>query len=325
MAKAKKETKGTAVNTKKSVEEYITDDKRAREVVAAALKEGCLLKIRTTGWGNRAKLGKDEVEEISEDFTTGSKDLIDKKALKEIKACRRRAINWARINCLPWLDDGVYFIPRHKIEEGIAVLDEEMTKQRAAVNELVAQYDELKDKMCQKVEDANAKNGTSIKFDESQYPSKSALKQRFSISYQFFMVTVPEAGGILDRKQIEREQRKLNETIKEAAEVGILYVRQQFAELVVHLKDKLETGGKFKNASVANLQEFLDKFNDLNVWQDRELKALIDQTRKAINGVDPEDLRNDDKFAAKVEGDMKAVVDGIKALGDQRLKRAVDF
>jgi len=307
------------------VQEYIKTPEAAKHVIETAMKEGCLLRIRMSAWGNRAVLDKNEVEQLSEKFVRGSKDLVDSDALLNLRSLRYEVMRYIRANCLPWIDDGIYFIPKSKVAETSEYLDDAIKRMNDEVAALCEMYEELKLAMKKEIDDANKRNRTNIKFDESKYPTVATLREKFSISYQFFFVAVPESGGILDSKQIAREREKLNATIKEAAEIGILWVRKKFTEVVANLNEKLSTGGKFKNASVTNLQEFIDEFDKLNVWNDAELKKIVDQCRKSIKGVDPQALRDDEEFAKKIESEMSGVVASIKKLGDGRLKRAVDF
>ena len=321
---AKKKTATKKVNDAK-VQEYIKTPEAAKRVIETAMKEGCLLRVRMSAWGNRAVLEDNEIDQLGEKFIRGSKDLIDSAALLKLRSLRYEVTRYLRAGCLPWIDDGIYFIPKSKVVEVSDYIDDAIKRMNDEVSELVNTYEELKTQMKKEVDEANKRNGTNIKFDEAKYPTTDSLRGKFSLSYQFFFIAVPESGGILDSKQIAREREKLNDSIKEAAEVGILWVRKKFSEIVVNLNEKLSTGGKFKNASVTNLQSFVDEFDNLNVWNDVELKKIIDKCRKSIGGVDPQDLRDDDDFAKKIETEMNGVVASIQKLGDERLKRAVDF
>lgn len=322
-----KKTKKLSASNKAQVPvgSYIKDDKAAKQIIQTALQEGCLLRIRTKAWGNRTALSDEEVGGLNASFLGGTKALLPKGAVKDVKAIRRQALRWARENCLPWIDYGVYFIPRSKVEKAVEFLDDCIARQKVAVQELCSEYLELKETMRKEVTKANKLNGTNIKFDESRYPTVDELSKKFSISFQFFMVSVPDGNSILDTRQIKQEQAKLEDTIKEAAEVGILWVRVKFVEIVEHLRKVLQSGGKFKNASVINLHEFINQFENLNVWNDNDLKAIVAKARKELGTTDAQDLREDAKFAKTVENKMQGILEQVNKLGDERLKRAVKF
>jgi len=297
------------------------------DAVERALKEGCLLRIKTNEWGNRVTMHQDEMANLPTEIVRGTKSLINKEALKEIKAIKLKAMMWARKNTLPWVDDGSYYIPKGKIAEGREYLNQCISEMEIAVEKLVENYDSFVSDMKSQVELHNSCNPQSkIDFSEDKYPKKDELKDRFKIFYQFYMIAIPESGlGVLTEEQAKEERVKLNKSIQEAAEIGIQHLRHLFVEMVSHLRNKISQGSSFRNSSVVKIQEFVNDFETLNVWNDKELSALIAKCRGYMNGVDADALRNDEAFSNKVESNLSEVMgDVVKLIGD-RIERHMDF
>ncbi len=298
------------------------DQEYGNQIVARALKEGCLLRVRTTGWGNNVVLRVDELGTLPKDIVKATKPLIAKTALDEVESIRAQASNWPYKNCLPWIDDGIHFIPKSRIEEGVAYLDQKAIDQVAAVERLIEGYEDEKAKMKARILEAKEKGSTVI-FEEDRYPVAEELRRKWSITYSLFHLQVPDGTGVLSKEQYEQEKSKLISSMVEASEVGILTLRKAFTEMVVTLRDRLEKGERFNKQIVTNLQDFMDGFKTMNVWDDESLGELIERCKYYLDGVDPVDLRDDDEFASAIARQMDEVVTGIKSLEDEKLNRTL--
>ncbi len=297
--------------------------KDTAKVIQKAFVEGCLLKMSTTFWGNQVRLKEDEMNDLPTDLVKASKNLIDSDKLKDLRSIRTKARQWAKQNCLPWIDKTIYYLPKSRVDAAIEFLETCQAEQVIAVEDLCSQYDEHKKEMKARIKKANKDNGTNILFDESRYPTKDEIRAKYSINFQLYQLIIPDE--VLGKVQANKEQEKLNEEIKASVELGILTVRKAFVEMVQHLRDRLINGQSFKNASVNNLKSFLNDFNELNIWNDKELKNLISKCSKYLDGVDPDALRDDESFATTVGSNMDVIIKDVKGLKDEKLERAIDF
>lgn len=105
-------------------------------------------------------------------------------------------------------------------------------------------------------------------------------------------------------------QAKLAEAVEEMRR----HLRESFAALVAHLRDRLApdplTGQRktIRAASVQGLLEFLDVFAARNsVAQDVDLAALVEQARGLLAGVEAPDLRSDDALRQALHTGLSAV------------------
>ena len=100
--------------------------------------------------------------------------------------------------------------------------------------------------------------------------------------------------------------------------------------LVSGLLDKLtpDEDGKpktFKDATVKNLNEFFDRFSEMDLGSSDELRELVEQAQQAVNGVDPNSIRKDQALRDALSGKLKAVGEQLEKSLVAKPKRAIVF
>ena len=102
----------------------------------------------------------------------------------------------------------------------------------------------------------------------------------------------------------------------------------ELAKLVSHLTERLtgQDDGKpkvFRDSAVENLREFFDRFRLLNVRSSQQLDELVDQARRAVNGIDPQDLRKSESLREHVASQLVTVQGTLDGLMVDRPRRNI--
>ena len=86
-----------------------------------------------------------------------------------------------------------------------------------------------------------------------------------------------------------------------------------------HLSERLsgQQDGKpkvFRDSAVENLSEFFQRFRQLNVRSSAELDSLVSDAQRVIRGVEPQELRDNQRMRQHVATEMsrvQSVLDGM--------------
>ena len=100
----------------------------------------------------------------------------------------------------------------------------------------------------------------------------------------------------------------------------------ELSSLVSHLTERLtgEVDGKpkiFRDSATGNLLEFFDRFRSLNVRSNEQLDALVERARQIVQGVDPQELRDQRTLRQQVSTELAAVRTSLDELLVDRPRR----
>ena len=98
--------------------------------------------------------------------------------------------------------------------------------------------------------------------------------------------------------------------------------------LVSHLSDRLsgQEDGKpkvFRDTAVENLREFFTRFQQLNVRSNADLDTLVDQARRILRGVEPQQLRDNAARRQQVASQLAGVQASLDGLMVDRPRRSI--
>ena len=104
--------------------------------------------------------------------------------------------------------------------------------------------------------------------------------------------------------------------------------QDQLAELVEHLVERLSSdeSGKhktFRDSTIENLNSFFARFNQLNIGSDEGLRDLIGQAQSVIQGVQPQQLRDNDSLRQRIATQMSAVQASLDGMMVDRPRRNI--
>lgn len=98
----------------------------------------------------------------------------------------------------------------------------------------------------------------------------------------------------------------------EAVQLAEQAFTAELSKLVSHLVERLGSGPDgqrkvFRDSAVENLSEFFERFRQLNVHSNVELDQLVETAQKAIRGVDPQAVRDNDGLRQQLGRQLSAV------------------
>ena len=274
------------------------------------------VRVSFTWFGTRKSLSSEQKAQAAESFgaegqfLTAGKKLIDTThpAFKTVTAIRGRIISYWKSISLPFPEPGLRLIR----QQDIAGFDVQMTTLRAELAEAVANLDnhyaELR---------SAARERLGSLFNPSDYPI--TLEGLFGIGWEYPSVEVPDYLQRLSPQLYEQECRRVASCFDEAVLLAEEAFLAELNRLVSHLTERLSGGddGKpkvFRDSAVDNLREFFTRFQQLNVRSNADLDSLVEQARRILNGVEPQQLRDNatrrQQIASQLAG-VQASVDGM--------------
>jgi hypothetical protein len=234
-----------------------------------------------------------------------AKVLYDGEELDAIKSIDSEIRRYVELKALPSLfKNGVYLLPIVSVEEVERDLADFAARRRTAVDQFCAAYDRI-------VADGQERLGDL--HDPGDYPGVEAVRSSFAFGWRYVQYGIPGALADISQDLFEKEKRKAANQWEEALENARSVLRQGMAQVVSHAVERLtdSADGKrkiFRDSVLENINEFLGAFDPKNtITNDAELKALVEQTRGIVSGVDLRTLRDD--AAAR-----KSVRDGFEAV-----------
>ena len=132
-------------------------------------------------------------------------------------------------------------------------------------------------------------------------------------------VEAPQYLQQLNPQLYEEECRRVQSRFDEAVRLAEEAFAAELAKLVSHLTERLSgtEDGKpktFRNSCVENLNEFFQRFRQLNVRSSEQLDSLVADAQRVIRGVDPQDLRDNAAMRQHIATEMsrvESVLDGL--------------
>lgn len=278
----------------------------APAVLAAAdlWKQAVALVIETRRMGIRRIVTGHAPEGTDPEMVRVSKAILSGPEYRAIARCDHRIrVRVARLG-LPISSyfKGATVIPVTLLDEVEDRLDEYQATRRGAVDAFIAAYPSL-------VEQAKVRLGPL--FDPEDYPPGETLSELSGVSIQYLTFDIP---GVLRHCSERARRRAMAEgraKLVEATEEMQRHLRETFAGLVSHLRDRLApdpvTGERkvLRASGVQRLLEFLDTFGARNsVAHDTDPAVLVAQARALVAGVDLPDLRTNDALRREMRREL---------------------
>src|SRR5262249_1112495 len=117
----------------------------------------------------------------------------------------------------------------------------------------------------------------------------------------------------------EQERQRVVARFEEAVRLAEQAFAAEFARLLSHLAERLgpdEQGQPriFRDSAVTNLSDFFERFRHLNVRSNPELDALVEEAQSMVQGVRPQELRDDNDLRQRVAAEMAQVQARVEGL-----------
>ena len=275
-------------------------------------KEACLIQLSTSCWQGSRSIDPAIMEQIgNSDWVRGRKYLVDQEALAPIRSVIIRSRKELDLMALPFPISGLTLLPKDCLARVEAKLTEYKDDYWGEVELFVEGYEEAR-------EMARPILGTL--YNDSDYPLN--IRKKFGFDWRYFVLETPGKHKLLSPEIYERERQKFTAMMKETSELAVAALREEFADHVNHIVDRLTNGenGKpkvFKESKVERFTRFLDAFDSRNLFHDDELSRLVASAKEVLNGVQPGALRQDQDLRESIKKKMDEVRDEMdKALVD---------
>ena len=283
------------------------------------------VRVCFTWFGTRKTLSPEQKAQAAESFgaagqyLTAGKKLLDSThpAFKTVTAIRGRILSFWKGISLPFPEPGLRLIR----QQDIASFDVQMTTLRVELEEAVSQldrhYDELR---------TAARNRLGSLYNSGDYPA--SLRGLFGIAWEFPSVEPPEYLSQLSPRLFEQECERVTARFDEAVQLAEEAFVTELNRLVSHLSDRLsgQEDGKpkvFRDTAVENLREFFTRFQQLNVRSNADLDTLVDQARRILRGVEPQQLRDNAARRQQVASQLAGVQASLDGLMVDRPRRSI--
>ena len=267
-------------------------------------------------WGVHRALTAQQKEEFgavtSADarFLTAGKKLVDTRheAFRRLTAIRTRIKNYWQGLSLPYVEPGIRLIRQADIATFVHTMEGFRDELHEAEAQLQTVYDEVK---------ADASHRLGRLFNPADYPAE--VRNLFDVEWDFPSVEPPSYLLRIAPEVFEAERRRVLARFEEAVRLAEQAFATEFGRLLAHLTERLtneETGARrvFRNSVVTNLTEFFTRFQQLNVRSNPELDVLVEEARRLVQGVSPQELRDNDSLRQQMATDMTRVRSHVEAL-----------
>jgi hypothetical protein len=254
------------------------------------------------------------------EFLSARKKLLDTRhpAYQEVTAVRGQVLAYWKAQTLPYPEPGIRLLRQTEVE----AFHQRLLELRSELHEAVARLDQHYAEIQQ-----TARQRLGRLYNAADYPP--VLQGLFALDWEFPSVEPPDYLLQLSPALYAQERDRVAARFEEAIQLAEQAFVSEFARLVAHLSERLrseEDGGRkvFRDTAITNLLAFFERFRQLNVRSNAELDTLIDQAQQIVQGVEPQQLRDQaalrQHVATQLSG-VQAILDGL--LVDQPRRRII--
>ncbi|MEK6248308.1 MAG: hypothetical protein N2C12_09025 [Planctomycetales bacterium] len=252
-------------------------------------------------------------------FLSAGKKLLDTShpAFKAVTAIRGRAVAYWKGVSLPFPEPGVRLIHQQAIGDFDTQITQFRNELSDAVRDLDQHYHELR---------SAARDRLGDLFDMSDYPS--SLINTFAIEHDYPSVEPPPYLRQLSPELYQQECQRVQARFDEAVQLAESAFTEELAKLVEHITDRLsgQADGKpkvFRDTAITNLTEFFERFKLLNIRSNDQLDDLVTHAQQIVQGIQPQQLRDNQSLRQEVSNQMSAVQASLDQLLVDRPRRNI--
>jgi hypothetical protein len=252
-------------------------------------------------------------------FLSAGKKLIDTShpAFKAVTNVRSQTIAYWKEVSLPFPEPGIRLIRLDAIEEFNQKMALYQVQLEDAVRTLDQHYEELRNA---------ARDRLGELFDPADYPA--TLVGMFAIEHDFPSVEPPQYLQHFSPEMYRQECQRVQSRFDEAVQLAEQAFMEELSRLMEHLTERLsgQDDGKpkvFRDSAIANLTEFFERFRSLNVRSNEQLDDLVLSAQRIVQGIEPQQLRDNQWLRQSITTRMTAVQAGLDQLLVDRPRRNI--
>jgi hypothetical protein len=274
------------------------------------------VRVHFTWWGTHRTLTAQQKEEVGAAcaadarLLTAGKKLLDTRheAFRKLTSVRGRIVNYWRGLTLPYTEPGIRLLRQADIPAFVTTMQgfrDELVQAEASLD---AVYAEVQD-------DARRRLGRL--YNPADYPP--AVRGLFAVEWDFPSIEPPSYLMRISPEVYEEERQRVAARFDEAVRLAEQAFAGEFARLLSHLTERLSGGEEgerrvFRDSAVTNLSEFFARFRHLNVRSNADLDALVEEAQRLVQGVTPQNLRDDAGLRAHMAVEMSRVQAQVEGL-----------
>ena len=141
----------------------------------------------------------------------------------------------------------------------------------------------------------------------------------FAIEHDYPSIEVPGYLQRLSPELYEQECQRVRARFDEAVQLTEQAFLDELSKLIEHLTERLsgKADGKpkvFRDSAVTNLDEFFERFRQLNIGSNEQLDDLVVDAQQIVRGVEPQQLRDNGTLRQQVASQLsgvQSVLDGL--------------
>lgn len=277
-----------------------------------------LVELRVRQWTS-SKLDRSASEQVTTDHNAKTKVARVYKDLlgdcEELRAVQKFAAIARKRHyelTMPWSDTGLRLLPTAQYFKYTETMNAMQTEFYALVEKLYSAYH---------WKTASAQADLGSLFDPSDYPTEQELRTKFSMVTSF--IPVPETGDW--RVNIGKEgnmqlESHYNHYYSQALSDAMNSVWERAHVALSRMSERLDyssgdTKKVFRETLVPNVLEIIDLMDACNLTGDPRMSNAAGALRRALHGIETDDLRNDHALRHSVKRDVDAVLASIPSLG----------
>jgi len=283
------------------------------------------IRVVFTWLGTRKTLTTDQKTQAAHAFgaehaaITASKRLLDPKhpALATVTRIKGRVTKYWKAHSLPFPEAGIRLIRHDQINTFDSLLGGFRSELNDAVEDLEQHYYEMR---------TAARVRLGSLYNASDYPV--TLVGAFGIEHSFPAIEAPDYLRQLNPQVYQQECDRVQAQFSEAVSMAEQMFFEQLAGLVDHLVDRVSgtDDGRpktFRDSTIDNLNEFFDRFRQLNIGGNDELQQLVNRAQNIVRGVEPQQLRDNQSLRQHVATQMSTVQASLDGLLIDRPRRNI--
>ncbi len=270
-------------------------------------RKACLIQLSTSTWMGSKMLDQSHMSKVAQnsEWLRGRKFLINPELLGPLHTSTHQARDLVKQYSLPFPITSLYLMVHQK----------ETFKEM--VDAFVATYDLAREE---------AKRHLAELFNEADYPLD--IRNKFKFEWRFLALDIPGKGVVLSPEIFEREKKKFEDMMSEARELAAVALREEFAEIVNGLVEKLSNNGgqpkTIKSSMFNKLHEFVSDLATRNIFDDEKLMELAHIARDTISGISPYGLNYNAQMKERIKTSMttlkQAIDDSLEDLPKRKIR-----
>lgn len=239
----------------------------------------------TMGVSGARKVPNAEVE--ADAVTKITKQLFDSPELEAIRSFDGDTRRYLDVMTLPF-ESGVRMCPVAAIERVDRELRGRQEQRAALVETFITAYPRLLAEAQRRLTDVEISGRKYNLWNADDYTGPQEARAGFGMTYQFLTFDAPDVLRGINSVVFEEQREALANTIEDAKANANQLLCETAAELVKHLRERLEPTGEGKRkrlheTTITNLTEFLENLSVRNVTNNAELTAVCDELKAVLS------------------------------------------